>query len=112
VKEGYFLASVAVLLRFKHLIDFEKYLKHLFTETKTSKAMKSTEAHALTLGRLMSISAMVEARAFIGQQGGVNDRTLTVMLGCLIELFKEHEFLRESVVLVIESILKALQGVK
>jgi hypothetical protein len=34
VKQGFFLASVLVLSKFKPLIDFEKYLKHVFAETK------------------------------------------------------------------------------
>lgn len=36
VKQGFFLASVLVLARFKAQIDFEKYLKHVFTETKVN----------------------------------------------------------------------------
>lgn len=36
VKQGFFLSSVLVLSRFKALIDFEKYLKHVFNETKVN----------------------------------------------------------------------------
>ena len=86
VKQGFFLASVLVLTKFKSLIDFEKYLKHVFAETKVNQGMKSGEAHNMSLGRMMCISACIEARIFITQQS-VNQRTLNVMVQCLIELY-------------------------
>lgn len=67
VKQGFFLASVMVLNRFKQLIDFEKYLKYVFNETKVNKGMKSSEKNNNALGRMMNISACIEARVF--QQG-------------------------------------------
>lgn len=65
VKQGYFLTSVLVLNRFANLVDFDKYLKHVFNETKTTKAMKSSEANNMSLGRMMCMSACVEAKVFI-----------------------------------------------
>jgi len=61
------LASVLVLSKFKSLIDFEKYLKHMFAETKLTGALKSSESHNLSLGRMMCISACIEARIFLTQ---------------------------------------------
>lgn len=65
VKQGFFLASVLVLTKFKSLVDFEKYLKHVFAETKVNQAMKSSEAHNMSLGRMMCMSACIESRIFI-----------------------------------------------
>jgi len=65
VKQGFFLASVMVLNKFKHLIDFEKYLKYIFNETKNSSAMKSSESNNNSIGRMMCMSACVEAKIFI-----------------------------------------------
>lgn len=67
VKQGFFLASVLVLTKFKALIDFEKYLKHVFAETKISSAMKSSETNNMALGRMMCMSACIEARIFLAQ---------------------------------------------
>ena len=64
VKQGFFLASVLVLNRFKASIDIEKYLKFIFAETKTSKAMKSAETNNLHIGRMMCMSACIEAKVF------------------------------------------------
>ncbi len=58
------MAAVLVLSKFKNQVDFDKYLKHVFNETKVSKAMKSSESNNMTLGRMMNISACVEARVF------------------------------------------------
>jgi DNA polymerase phi len=65
VKQGFFLASVLVLTKFKSLIDFEKYLKHMFAETKINQGMKSSEAHNMALGRMMCLSACIEGRIFL-----------------------------------------------
>ncbi len=61
------MASVLVLTKFKALIDFEKYLKHVFAETKINSAMKSGEANNMALGRMMCMSACIEARIFLTQ---------------------------------------------
>ena len=69
VKQGFFLASVLVLAKFKPLIDFEKYLKHLLAETRVAtgagSGVKASEAHNMGLGRMMAISACIEARIFV-----------------------------------------------
>lgn len=70
VKQGFFLVSVLVLSRFKQIIDLEKYLKHLFAETKVNQSMKSSEAHNMNLGRMMALSACIEARVFIDPKHG------------------------------------------
>ena len=46
VKQGHFLATSAVLSRFKKPIDGLKLLKLITEETKTSKTMKQPEIHA------------------------------------------------------------------
>ncbi len=64
VKQGFFLASVLVLSKFRSAIDFEKYLKHVFAETKVHASMKSSEGNNMALGRMMAMSACIEARIF------------------------------------------------
>jgi hypothetical protein len=65
VKQGFFLASVLVLSKFRSVIDFEKYLKHVFAETKVHGSMKSSEGNNMSLGRMMAMSACIEARIFL-----------------------------------------------
>jgi hypothetical protein len=86
VKQGFFLTSVLVLSKFRSQVDFEKYIKHVFAETKVNQAMKSSEANNMSLGRMMAMSACIEARIFLpaGQQAitasQVNQRTLNVIV--------------------------------
>ena len=55
--------------------------------------MKSTESSNMSLGRMMCMSALIEAKVFqVGAQP-VNQRTLKVIVGCLVELFNAHDFL-------------------
>ena len=61
VKQGFFLASVMVLNRFKAQIDFEKYIKFVNEETKTNAGMKNPEVHAVLMGRMMCVSAIIES---------------------------------------------------
>lgn len=61
VKQGFFLASVMVLNRFREQIDFHKYLDFVKKETKTSATMKNPEIHAAMLGRMMCVSAIIES---------------------------------------------------
>jgi len=61
VKQGFFLASVMVLNRFKAQIDFEKYVKFVNVETKTNAGMKNPEVHAVLMGRMMCVSAIIES---------------------------------------------------
>lgn len=65
VKQGFFLAAVLVLLRFKQVVDFEKLLKFVFNETKVNSGMKSSERNNHCLGRMMILSALIESKVFI-----------------------------------------------
>lgn len=107
VKQGFFLASVLVLSRFKAVIDFEKYIKWMFGETKVNQAMKSAEANTVSLGRMMCLSALIEARTYL--VGGVNVRTLKVIVGCLVELYTKHEFLQESIAAILTKLLVTMK---
>jgi len=111
VKQGFFLASVLVLSRFKAIIDFEKYIKFMFGETKVNQAMKSAEANTVSLGRMMCLSALIEARVFFSA-GQVNLRTLKVIVGCLVELFQKNDFLQESISAVVNKLLVILKDQK
>lgn len=86
------------------MIDFDKYLKHVFHETRTTNAMKSSETTNMNMGRMLCMSACVEAKVFIsGSQ--VNSRTIKVILGCLIDLYKTCEFLQESIIAIFAKLL-------
>ena len=91
MKQGYFITSVLVLSKFKGVIDFEKYLKHVFNETKIKKDQKSSEVNNLWIGRMMSMSSLVEAKAYMVPQP--NQRTLKVIVGCLVDVYKQCPFL-------------------
>ena len=86
VKQGFFLAGVLVLNKFKQQIDFDKYLKYAFNETKSASGMKSSEVNNAAMGRMMCMSACVEARIF-GHGAQINPRILKVIVGCLTELY-------------------------
>ena len=107
------MTSVLVLSKFKNIIDFEKYLKHVFSETKANASMKSSETHNMALGRMMSMSACVEARVFLSHVGNqVNIKTLKVIVGCLVELYNQQEFLQESISAVFTKLLNILKDQK
>lgn len=95
VKQGFFVASVAVLTRFHDQIDFEKYLEFVLTETKTNASMKNPEVHSLMLGRMMCISAVLES-GWITSQG----KRLVAAFEVLIEIYQQQEFLREPIQVV------------
>ena len=64
VKRGYFLVTVDVLNRFKKQIDLVKMVKFIRKETKTSATMKNPEVHAMVLGQMMCLSAIVDSQAY------------------------------------------------
>jgi hypothetical protein len=58
-----------VLSKFKNQLDLEKLLKYILNETKISKGMKSSEVNTLVFGRMMALSACVEAKVFQSGSG-------------------------------------------
>jgi hypothetical protein len=97
-----------VLGRFRNQIDFEKYLKHLFTETKVNQSMKSSEASNMSVGRMMAVSALIEAKVFINGTN-LNQKILKVIVGCLIELYSSHDLLQESISVIFTKLLTILK---
>lgn len=61
VKQGFFLASVMVLNRFKDQIDCSMFLRFIKAETNTNEGMKNAERHSMMLGRMMCYSAIIES---------------------------------------------------
>lgn len=100
-----------VLNRFKGTVDFEKYLKHVFAETRVASEMKSTESNNMHFGRMMCMSSCIEAKIFI-QGNQANARTLKVIVGCLVELYQKNEFLQESIISTIGKLLNILKDYK
>ena len=101
-----------VLNRFKSSIDFEKYLKHMFSETKVNQTMKSAETNNASLGRMMCLSALIEAKVFYTSPSQINQRTLKVIVGCLVELYTKYDFLQESISAVFSKLLTILKEQK
>ena len=64
IKKGFFIALVAVFKRFRAQIDLLKVMAFLYEETKLTKLMTPREVNAAILGKLMVVSALVEAQAF------------------------------------------------
>lgn len=75
------MALVYVLNRFKNLIDSEKLLKLILSQTKVNAQMKASEANPLSFGRLMALSALVEAKLL------QKERVIQVTVGALLDLF-------------------------
>jgi hypothetical protein len=72
VKRGFFLGTCDVVARFKKQIDILKFIKFINEETKTSTVMKNPEIHAMMLGRLMSLTALVECRVYEQSKTQIN----------------------------------------
>ena len=87
VKQGFFLASVMVLNRFKGLIDFDKYIAFIQEETKTNSGMKNPEVHSANMARMMCFSAIIECGATIKNE----------IVDSLLKIHLEQEFLREAI---------------
>lgn len=105
VKRGFFLAMSQVLVRFKKQIDAMKLLKFITEETKSSKGMKNPEINALTLGKLMCLSAIVESQMYQLSSTQVNHDALNKVANDLLQMLKDHEFTRESIQQVLVKML-------
>ena len=68
----------------------------MFSETKVNQTMKSAETNNASLGRMMCLSALIEAKVFYTSPSQINQRTLKVIVGCLVELYTKYDFLQES----------------
>ena len=97
VKRGFFLAASQVLVRFKKQIDPMKLLKYVTEETKSAKGMKNPEIHALTIGKMMCLSAVVESQLYQLSPTQINHDALNKVSNDLLQMYKDHEFARESV---------------
>ena len=65
--------------------------------------MKNPEINALVLGRLMCLSALIESEVYQTSTAG---EALQLILGCLVELYRAYDFLRESIQTVFIKLLK------
>ena len=97
VKKGFFLTTVQVMARFKKSIDSVKLIKFVLEETKTTKMMKNPEVNALLLGQVMCFSAMVESQVYQMSASQVSTEAFDTLIKQLISLYKDHDFLKESV---------------
>jgi hypothetical protein len=61
VKQGFFLASVMVINRFKNFIDFDKFIYYVQGETITNGGMKNPEIHCAIMARMLVVSAIIES---------------------------------------------------
>ena len=60
-KKGYFFALVLLAKLFRENINAEALVALTLEETKAAKAVKSSEKHHLALGRLLGLSAAIDA---------------------------------------------------
>ena len=61
VKQGFFLATVMIINRFKSFIDFEKFINYVKEETKCNSGMKNPEIHCMQMARMLCVSAIIES---------------------------------------------------
>lgn len=67
-------------------------------ETKLNSGMRNPEIHALAMGRMMCLSAILESGAFSeGKLSKSQQEVLGEILALLLEINREQEFLRESI---------------
>lgn len=95
VKQGFFLASVLVLNRFKSFIDFDKYVAFLKEQTKCNAGMKNPEIHCMMMARMLCVSAIIESGWVTSTSGHQNQ--LMTLIDILSDIYVQHEFLREAI---------------
>jgi hypothetical protein len=106
VKQGYYLATAQVLSRFKKQIDSMKLLKFVTEETKVSKGMKQPEIHAQTIAKLMCTTAVVESQLYQVSPTQINHDAFNKIANDLIQTYKDHDYCRESVQVVLAKLLR------
>jgi len=89
-----------VLNRMNSSINLDKYLAFMLEETKTNAGMKNPEIHALMMGRMMCVSAMIDSQ-------WVSGKTFYKLLDILAKIYAEQEFLREAIQLICIKVLKS-----
>lgn len=92
-----------VFNRFQGLVDFEKFIDFVIEETKTNAAMKNPEVHAASMGRVMSISAIIECK------WEINTKQLFKLVDIVTEVYHSQEFLREAIQLLLIKVLQSGQ---
>ena len=105
VKRGYFLVTVDVLSRFKRQIDLVKLIKFVQKETRTSTTMKNPEIHTMVLGKMMCHSAIIDSQIYHTSTNQLNQEALNMILEDLIKLYKDHDFVKESLQTVFSRII-------
>jgi hypothetical protein len=103
-KKGFFFASVQVYARFGSQIDCLKLLEHIQEQMQTTKTMKHPEINALHLGKMMNLSACIESDLFLQMKN--QKETIKLLLQNLTDLYMACQFLRESLISVIQSLLR------
>lgn len=102
-KKGFFFASVQVYARFATQIDGLKLLEHIQEQMQTAKTMKHPEINALHLGKMMCLSALIESEIFLQMKN--QKETIKLLLQNVTDLYMACNFLRESLISVIQSLL-------
>ena len=96
VKRGYFLVTVDVLSRFKKQVDLVKLIKYIRKETKASATMKNPEIHTVSIGQMMCLSAIVDSQLYQLSSGNSDQEGMIFLVADLVQLYKNHEYTRES----------------
>lgn len=105
VKRGYFLVAVDVLSRFRKQVDLVKLIKYIRKETKTTATMKNPEVHALVIGQMMCLSAIVDSQLYQASATQVSQEGVIFLVADLVQLYKNHDYTRESLQTVLTRML-------
>jgi len=102
VKQGFFLATVMIINRFKSFIDFEKFINYVKEETKCNSGMKNPEIHCMQMARMLCVSAIIES-GWVSTASG-NQTMLERLINILANIYVQHEFLREAIQITLTKI--------
>jgi len=106
IKRGFFLGAVSILKEFKQVIDVDKLIKYISAETKVSGGMKKSEIHSNEMARMLCLSALVESSLLIDSK----KKQLSDVVEMLVTIYKQQEFLRESIQVIFDKVFRANSG--
>jgi len=108
VKRGFYLSLSQVLSRFKKQTDPLKFLRFVADECRTSKGMKKPEVNALIIGKMMCLTATVESQLYQTSASQLNHDALNMATNDLLQMYKDHDFVRESIQAILVKVLSQI----
>jgi hypothetical protein len=108
VKRGFYLSLSQVLSRFKKQTDPLKFLRFVADECRTSKGMKNPEVNALIIGKMMCLTATVESQLYQTSVSQLNHDALNMATNDLLQMYKDHDYVRESIQAILVKVLSQI----